>query len=124
MIDRSNGYEGVAAEFLASRGRSCSTAIGARRIRDWARTLPRGAAVLDLGCGPGLPLTEVLVIEGLNVYGVDASPSFVEAFRNNLPGTPVVCEAVEESTFFDRMFDGVLSWGLIFLLPAEEQRRL
>ena len=26
--------------------------------------------------------------------------------------------------FFNRMFDGVVAWGLIFLLPAEEQRRL
>jgi hypothetical protein len=31
---------------------------------------------------------------------------------------------VEGSSFFGRMFDGVVAWGLIFLLPAEEQRRL
>lgn len=73
---------------------------------------------------PGFPLTEVLVQEGLSVYGVDAAPSFVEAFRRNLPDIPVVCEAVEDSTFFHRNFDAVLAWGLIFLLPAEEQRRL
>jgi len=83
-----------------------------------------GATVLDLGCGAGFPITDVLVTEGLNVYAIDASPSFVEAFRRNLPGIPVACEAVEDSTFFDRTFDAVLSWGLMFLLPAEEQRRL
>ncbi|HEY4364153.1 MAG TPA: class I SAM-dependent methyltransferase [Bryobacteraceae bacterium] len=82
-----------------------------KTVRKWARTLARGAAVLDLGCGSGLPLTEVLVAEGLCVYGVDAAPSFVEAFRRNLPGTPEVCEAVEDSRFFDRTFDGVLAWG-------------
>jgi 2-polyprenyl-3-methyl-5-hydroxy-6-metoxy-1,4-benzoquinol methylase len=63
-------------------------------------------------------------MEGLNVYAIDASPSFVEAFRRNLPGIPVKCEAVEDSTFFDRTFDGVLAWGLIFLLSVKEQRRL
>jgi chemotaxis methyl-accepting protein methylase len=36
----------------------------------------------------------------------------------------VACEAVEDSTFFNRMFDAVIAWELIFLLPAEEQRRL
>src|SRR4029077_17403915 len=82
------------------------------------------ATVLDLGSGPGFPITEALVLEGLNVYAIDASPSFVDAFRRNLPGVPVACEAVEDSTFFDRTFDGVLSWGLMFLLPAEGQRRL
>ena len=83
-----------------------------------------GAAVIDLGSGPGFPITEILVSEGLNVYAVDASPSFVEAFRRNLPGIPVACEAVEDSTFFDRTFDAVITWGLMFLLPAEAQRRL
>lgn len=124
MTDRSNGYEGVAIEFLAGRGRAPSTAIGARAVRDWARSLPPGATVIDLGCGSGLPITKVLVNEGLNVYAIDASPSLVHAFRNNLPEIPVACEAVEDSLFFGRMFDGVVAWGLIFLLPAEEQRRL
>jgi SAM-dependent methyltransferase len=126
MTDRSNGYERVAAEFLAGRGsaRTRAKGIGVTAVREWARTLPSGAAVIDLGCGPGFPITEVLVSGGLNVYAVDASPSFVEAFRRNLPGIPVACEAVQDSTFFDRTFDAVIACGLIFLLPAEEQQRL
>jgi SAM-dependent methyltransferase len=119
-MDRSNGYEGVAKEFLTWR----STGVGVKAVQDWARTLSHGAAVLDLGCGPGLPLAEVLVAEGLQVFGVDAAPSFVEAFQRNLPNTPVVCEAVQDSSFFDRTFDGVLAWGLMFLLSLEDQRRL
>jgi SAM-dependent methyltransferase len=120
MIDRSNGYEGIAAEFISVR----STTIGVKRVRAWAKALPRGAAVVDLGCGPGLPITEVLVAEGLSAYGVDAAPSFVQAFRRNLPNTPIACEAVQDSRFFDRTFDGVLAWGLMFLLSPEDQRRL
>jgi SAM-dependent methyltransferase len=123
-MDRSNGYEGIAAEFLARRGSARLTGVGVEQARKWARTLPRGAAVIDLGCGPGFPITEVLVLEGLNVYGVDSAPSFVEAFRRNLPGVPVACEAVQDAKFFDRTFDGVLAWGLIFLLSAEDQRHL
>jgi SAM-dependent methyltransferase len=80
--------------------------------------------VIDLGCGPGFPITEVLVDEGLSVFGVDAAPTFVQAFRRNLPNTPVACEAVEDSMFFNRTFDAVLAWGLIFLLSPEDQRRL
>lgn len=124
MIDRSNGYERVALEFLAGRGRAPSTAIGATTVRKWARTLPPGATVLDLGCGSGLPITKVLADEGLDVAAIDASPSLVQAFRVNLPQIPVACEAVEDTEFFGRKFDGVVAWGLIFLLPAEEQRRL
>lgn len=123
-MDRSNGYEGIAAEFLARRGSGRSTGIGVNEVRKWAQTLPPGATVLDLGCGPGFPITEVLVVEGLDVFGVDAAPSFVEAFQRNLPNTPVACEAVQDSRFFDRSFDGVLAWGLVFLLSPEDQRGL
>lgn len=123
-MDPSNGYERVAAEFLAGRGRAPSTAVGTKEVRDWTRTLPNGAAVIDLGCGTGLPITKVLVDEKLNVYGVDAAPTLVAAFRHNLPEVPVACESVVESSFFNRMFDGVVAWGLIFLLQPEEQRLL
>lgn len=51
-----------------------------KMVRNGAKTLPRGAAVIDLGCGPGFPITEVLVAEGLWVFCVDAAPSFVQAF--------------------------------------------
>jgi SAM-dependent methyltransferase len=124
MIDQSNGYEGVAREFLACRGSCRSAGVGVKAVRAWAQALPHEAAVIDLGCGPGFPITEVLVAEGLNVFAVDAAPSFVEAFRRNLPNTPVVCEAVQDSGFFYRTFNGVLAWGLIFLLSADDQRHL
>jgi SAM-dependent methyltransferase len=124
MMDRSNGYEGVAVEFLARRGSGRSTGIGVNEVRRWARMLPAASAVIDLGCGPGFPITDVLVAEGLNTFAIDAAPSFVKAFRRNLPNTPVICEAVQDSRFFDRTFDGVLAWGLIFLLSPEDQRRV
>jgi len=124
MTDRSNGYEGVAAEFLAGRGRAPSTAVGTAEVRQWACMLSHGAAVIDIGCASGLPISKVLVSEGLHVYAIDASPSLVEAFRHNLPDTPVACEPVEDSLFFGRTFQGVVAWGLIFLLTPEKQRRV
>lgn len=116
----------MAQEFVAGRGngRTRSKAIGVKEVRAWTSTLPRGSSVIDMGCGPGFPITAVLVEEGLQVFGVDAAPSFVAAFQRNLPGTPILCESVLESRLFDRTFDAVLAWGLIFLLPAEDQHRL
>ena len=86
MTDPTNGYEGIAAEFLAGRGRAPSTGIGARHVREWAGTLPRGAAVIDLGCGSGIPITRELIRQNLNVYAMDASPSMVECVPAELPG--------------------------------------
>jgi 2-polyprenyl-3-methyl-5-hydroxy-6-metoxy-1,4-benzoquinol methylase len=117
--DPSSGYEAVAPEFMRHRAQS---RIGVDVVRMWARSLPSGGAVLDLGCGAGVPVAEALDQDGLLVHGIDASPTLVAAFRQRLPHAPVACETIEGSRFFDRTFDGVIAVGLLFLLPAEAQR--
>jgi 2-polyprenyl-3-methyl-5-hydroxy-6-metoxy-1,4-benzoquinol methylase len=116
--DASNGYESVASAFVGLRDRSM---IGAGVVREWARALPAGASVLDLGCGHGVPISMTLMREGFEVFGVDASPSLTAEFRRRFPQAEVTCEPVETSRFFGRTFDGVVAVGLIFLLPAEAQ---
>ena len=71
-----------------------------------------------------MPIAKVLLDEGLNVYAVDAAPSLVEAFRHNFPQVPIACESVLDSLFFERRFEGVVAWGLMFLLLPQDQRRL
>lgn len=126
MSDPSNGYEAIAATFIAGRGspKTRAIAVGVPIVRSWAATLPPGGAVLDLGCGPGDPITHVLIDAGLSPYGVDASPTMVAAFRERFPDVPVECNSVENSNFFGRTFDGVIAWGLIFLLEPEVQADL
>ncbi|MGE5926925.1 MAG: methyltransferase domain-containing protein [Gemmatimonadota bacterium] len=118
MGDRSRGYERVAADFAASR----NPGIGVATVRAWARSLGRGSAVLDLGCGTGVPVTRALLDEGLSPFAIDASPAMVSAFRENFPGVPVACEPAESSAFFGRRFQGIIAVGLVFLLrPAEQE---
>ncbi|HLP24814.1 MAG TPA: class I SAM-dependent methyltransferase [Acidobacteriota bacterium] len=114
--DTSNGYESAAANFISAR-----SLIGAAEVRTWARGLPRGGAVLDLGCGHGEPVTRTLLDAGLSVYGVDASPGLLAELRRRFPSVTTECALVEESAFFDRTFDGVIAWGLMFLLKPEAQ---
>lgn len=118
--DRSHGYEAAARAFMDRR----SPSIGVETVRAWASEFPPGAAVLDLGCGHGRPLTRLLVDEGFSVAGVDASASLIAALHADLPSVQVECGAVEDSTFFGRAFDGVIAWGLLFLLPAGAQALL
>lgn len=122
-MDKSNGYENIAAKFIAIRGHA-SNGIGAATVRNWARTLPQGAAVLDLGCGTGIPISAVLTDEGMMVYGIDASVTLSNAVRQNFPHAPVACESAEDSSFFNRKFDAIISWGLIFLLSKDAQERV
>ncbi|TNE64491.1 MAG: class I SAM-dependent methyltransferase [Alphaproteobacteria bacterium] len=118
--DRSEGWEDIAGTFMAVR-----SGIGVALVTGWAaRVLAPGAAILDVGCGNGLPIGRALLDAGFMLHGVDAAPSLVAAFRQNCPGAPVVCEAAQDSGFFGRRFDAVISVGLLFLLSAPDQKRL
>ncbi len=119
--DPSNGYEAVASELMAGRERS---SVGVATVRTWARSLPPAASILDLGCGHGVPISMALMNDGFVIYGVDASPSLTMAFRKRFPHAHVACEAVEDSRFFGRTFDGIIAVGLVFLLSPDAQRDL
>jgi 2-polyprenyl-3-methyl-5-hydroxy-6-metoxy-1,4-benzoquinol methylase len=115
--DKSNGYEAAAKGFLSAR----NPRVGASTVREWSQTLPPGSSILDVGCGHGVPVSQVLAEEGFSVYGVDASATLIGEFSKRFPGAPVECSAVEDSEFFRRAFDGVVAWGLMFLLPPDVQ---
>lgn len=118
-MDASRGWDAIADQFIAAR-----SPAGAATVRAWCGCLPRDAAVLDLGCGSGLPIASELVDAGCRVYGIDASPRLVAAFRRNFPQHRIACEAVESSSFFDLQFDAAIAIGLLFLLPPVAQRAL
>lgn len=120
QIEKLNGYEYHAETFIRCRSKGIN-GVGAQTVRQWARSLPLGAIVLDIGCGTGDPISKALMDEGLTVYGIDASPSMVQGFKKNFPDNPVVCEAAEDSSFFNRQFDAVIAWGVLFLLAEETQ---
>ncbi len=103
---------------MSVRNRS---SVGVATVRDWAKALPHGGSVLDVGCGHGIPISKALVDEGFTVYGIDASPSMIAAFRIHLPNALAECSAIEDSQFFGRRFDGVIAWGLMFLLSPDAQ---
>ena len=121
--DGSNGYEAVASIYIAGRGTRAlvGDSVGAATVRSWAEAFPAGAVVLDIGSGPGEPSTRILQEAGLTTYAVEASRSMAAAFRERFPNVPIEQNTVEASAFFSRTFDGVLAWGLLFLLKPDAQ---
>jgi len=118
--DHSAGWEAVADQFMALRSQ-----VGAALVLAWAGDrLPASAVILDIGCGSGIPIARSLVDHGFSVWGIDASPSLISAYRRNLPDMPAVCEPAQDSSFFDRRFVAIMSVGLVFLLDEGDQRTL
>lgn len=90
--DASNGYEAVAPDFI----RRCEqSSIDIETVCMWPRSLPRGGAILDLGCGSGVPTSTALSSEGFAVYGIDASASVTD--RPMEPAMIVAMEPFGES---------------------------
>lgn len=98
--------------------------VGAALLSAWARALPQGTTVLDLGCGTGVPVTAALVHAGCEVWGIDAAPSLLRVFHERFPQRPVACEDIGTSSFFSRRFDAVVAVGVMFLLPPLAQQEL
>jgi SAM-dependent methyltransferase len=117
--DRSEGYEDIAARFIEVRSDS-----GATFVRSWAcRNFPAASTIVDMGCGSGVPITQVLIEDGFTLFGIDASASLLAAFRRRFPTVECRCEAVQDSRFFNRTFDAAVAIGLLFLLSADDQRK-
>ena len=123
---KSNGYEAVADLYIRGRGTRplVGDSVGAAVVTRWARAFPQGATVLDLGSGPGEPSTRILQEACITTFAVDASPTMVAAFRERFPKVPIELNTVEASDFFNQTFDGVLAWGLLFLLEQAEQEHV
>lgn len=119
--DASAGYDATARDFQVARERA---RIGATTVAQWARECPCGAAVLDLGCGTGVPVTEELARAGCEVWGIDASPRLLGMFQERFPQFRSACEDITNSSLFDRSFDAVVAVGVLFLLSAESQRHV
>lgn len=69
-----------------------------------------------------MPIAQVLINEGFDVFRIDASPTHVAAFRGRFPGVPVACEAAPDSAFFNRTFDAAVCVGPLLPLTARDQR--
>jgi SAM-dependent methyltransferase len=57
--------------------------------------LPRGSRVLDIGCGTGIPVSEMLSHAGLAVVGLDISPKMVALAKSRVQGTFSVSDMVD-----------------------------
>jgi trans-aconitate methyltransferase len=85
--------------------------------------LARGAAVLDLGCGPGQPVAHHMVQRGLHVTGVDSSPTMIAFCRDRLPDQEWIVADMQQLSL-GRRFDGLLAWDSFFHLDHDDQRRM
>jgi 2-polyprenyl-3-methyl-5-hydroxy-6-metoxy-1,4-benzoquinol methylase len=83
--------------------------------------VPAGGAVLDLGCGCGVPLARDLAASGYAVTGVDLSAVQVGRARRLVPMATFLHADATEVEFPASSFDAVVSLYALIHLPLDEQ---
>jgi len=87
------------------------------------RAVPRGSAVLDLGCGTGVPATRILA-QRYRVTGVDISDLQVRRARRLVPRARFVRADLTEVDFPSGRFAAVVSLYALIHVPREEHRAM
>lgn len=83
--------------------------------------IPPGGAVLDLGCGCGVPVARVLTAAGHRVIGVDISEAQIGRARELVPDAEFVRADATEVDFPAASFDAVVSLYALIHMPLAEQ---
>lgn len=80
-----------------------------------------GDAVLDLGCGCGVPVAQELA-QQFAVTGVDISPVQVERARGLVPQATFICADMAGVDFAPRSFAAIVSFYALIHLPLAEHQ--
>lgn len=111
----------VYARRAESYDRQRTRLIGeARWLNRFARGLPEGAKVLDLGCGTGRPIADWLLGEGFRVTGADFAEPMLEIARARRPEGDWRLVDMRALDLGER-FHGIVGWNSFFHLTPEEQ---
>jgi len=118
----SQGYDRIGDAYVEWSARSATDARQ-RYTALLLQGLSAGAAVLDLGCGAGLPTTHALA-QRFQVTGVDISPRQIERARRNVPNATFLHADMSALDFALGSFDGIAAFYSIIHVPREEQEAL
>ena len=115
-----DGYDQIADQYLQI---VASAAVGHPRAAQTARflqALPPAADVLELGCGPGVPVARAVLDAGHRYTGVDVSSRQIELARTNVPEGAFLVGDATEVPFEAESFDAVLVLYAITHVPRDD----
>ena len=112
------GYDALSYRYRADDADPGAYAPWLERL---LRVLPPAAAVLDLGCGCGVPVARALADAGHHVTGVDLSEVQVSRARKLVPAATFIQADATRAEFGDDSFDAIVSLYALIHMPVAAQ---
>lgn len=91
------------------------------RIKYLLKKIKDGDSFLDVGCGPGLLVSEVAKNKSVKVFGVDISPHAISFAKKNSPKSSLTIGDVERLDFKDEQFNVISSFEVLEHLENPEK---
>jgi SAM-dependent methyltransferase len=114
------GYNKMAAIYLAHRDRLKS----GKYVQQLLKYLPKQSIILDLGCGAGVPVDDILLKAGHSVVGIDISREQITLARKNCPRGEFLVGDITQLRMGEYDVQAVMSFYTIFHTPRERHSSL
>lgn len=114
------GYNQIALRYLEW---SSTSTVRVKYVQRLLQRLPEQAEVLELGCGAGVPCTQILV-QHAHVTANDISAVQIALAKERVPGARLIQGDMMSLKFDEGTFDAIVALYSIIHLPREEQRLL
>lgn len=114
------GYNTIASSYAAAR---TADSEDVQLLDLLVERLPKGAMVLDAGCGSGSPVAQFLA-KSFRVVGVDFAEEQIRLAKESVPEAALVCADLSNMPFNNETFDAICSYYAIIHIPRNEHSKL
>ncbi len=113
-------YEQLGKKYLVHRQSLKSDAY----VRLLLKQLPKNSSILDIGCGAGVPVDDIIVKAGHEVTGIDLSPSLINEARKLVPQASYFVGDMQLLKPKEYSVDAVVCLYALFHIPRSDHSRM
>lgn len=110
-------YDAISAIYLRNREMLKS----GRHVRQLLKYLPKQSTILDLGCGAGVPVDDLLLKAGHHVIGIDISREQIKLARKHCPAGEYLVRDIADLHQGEYQVEGVVAMYSMFHLSRSKQ---
>lgn len=113
-------YDKIAKAYLANRTKLKS----AKYVQQLLKYLPKKSLILDLGCGAGVPIDDILLKAGHGVIGLDISSEQIKSAKKFCRGGEYLTRDILDLQEREYQVQAVISFYTLFHIPKNEHLKM